>query len=214
MRIDMHVHTRYSRRCGWMDPHLLIQEAIEKELDGFAITDHNTIEGAIEATDIVKEEQLKLEVIIGEEITTDRGEILAYFIDEVIEPGSFEDVIAAIRRSGGLSAIPHPFDKVRKGFSGTEEILGEVDAIEVINSRCLFNKRALDLSSERNKPTIGGSDAHFRREVGRAWTEFPAEPRRSILEGKTRAVGGLSSPAYLVLTKGVKLWRKAISGSF
>jgi len=213
MKIDMHVHTRHSKRCGWMSPNLLIKNAIEKGLDGLAVTDHNTIEGAMEVWDIVRDEDLDLEVIIGEEISTDRGEILAYFINEVIDPGPFEDVIAAIRRSGGVSAVPHPFDKIRKGFSGMEEVLGEVDAIEVINSRCLFNKRALDLCLDRKKPMLGGSDAHFYGEVGRGWTEFPDDRRRSILEGRTRAGGGLSNPAYLALTKGVKLWRKATSGS-
>ena len=212
MKIDMHVHTRHSRRCGWMSPHRLIKEAVEKGLDGLAVTDHNTIEGAMEVLDIVRDEYVKLEVIVGEEISTDRGEVLAYFINEVIDPGPFEDVIAAIRRSGGVSAVPHPFDKIRKGFSGMEEVLGEVDAIEVINSRCLFNKRALDLCLDRKKPMLGGSDAHFYGEVGRGWTEFSADPRRSILEGRTQAGGGLSSPAYLALTKGVKLWRRATSG--
>lgn len=213
MRIDMHVHTRHSKRCGWMSPGRLVKRAMEKGLDGLAVTDHNTIEGAIEVRDIVRDEDLNLVVIIGEEISTDRGEVLTYFINEVIDPGPFEDVIAAIRRSGGISAVPHPFDKIRKGFSGMEEVLGEVDAIEVINSRCLFNKRALDLSRDHHKPMLGGSDAHFYGELGRGWTEFPADPRRSILEGRTRAGGGLSSPAYLALTKGVKLWRKATSGS-
>lgn len=195
-----------------MSPHRLIKEAVEKGLDGLAVTDHNTIEGAMEVLDIVRDEYVKLEVIVGEEISTDRGEVLAYFINEVIDPGPFEDVIAAIRRSGGVSAVPHPFDKIRKGFSGIEEVLGKVDAIEVVNSRCLFNKRALDLSLESKKPILGGSDAHFYGEVGRGWTEFSADPRRSILEGRTQAGGGLSSPAYLALTKGVKLWRRATSG--
>jgi predicted metal-dependent phosphoesterase TrpH len=213
MKFDMHVHTLQSKKCGWMRPERLVKVAIEKGLDGLAVTDHNTIEGALEVFEIVRDEQLRLEVIIGEEITTDRGEVLAYFIDEEIEPGLFEDVLSAIRRADGVSAIPHPFDKVRKGFVGLESVLGEVDAIEVLNARCLFNRKAVDLCLDDKKPMLGGSDAHFYRELGRAWTEYPAEPRSCILEGRTRVGGGLSNPAYLALTKGVKVWRKVTSGS-
>jgi hypothetical protein len=213
MKFDMHVHTLQSKKCGWMRPERLVKVAIEKGLVGIAVTDHNTIEGALEVFEIVRDEQLRLEVIIGEEITTDRGEVLAYFIDEEIEPGPFEDVLSAIRRAGGVSAIPHPFDKVRKGFVGLEAVLDDVDAIEVLNARCLFNRKAVDLCLDDKKPMLGGSDAHFYREVGRAWTEYSIEPRACILEGRTRVSGGLSNPAYLALTKGVKVWRKVTSGS-
>ena len=209
----MHVHTNHSKKCGWMRPERLIEVAIEKRLDGLAVTDHNTISGAEEILDIVQDELVRLEVIIGEEIATDRGEVLAYFINEEIKPGPFEDVLSRIKQSGGVSAIPHPFDRIRKGFNGAEAVLDDVDAIEVLNARCLFNRRALDLCLDRKKPMLGGSDAHFYREVGRAWTEYPAEPMGCIIKGRTRVGGNLSNPAYLALTKGVKIWRKVTSGS-
>jgi predicted metal-dependent phosphoesterase TrpH len=213
MKFDMHVHTRHSKKCGWMKPERLVDVAIERGLSGIAVTDHNTIAGALEVADLVRDEGLLLEVIVGEEINTDRGEVLAYFIDEEIEPGTFEGVLADIRRAGGVSAIPHPFDRIRKGFCEAGAVLDDVDAIEVLNARCLFNRRALDLCREGKKPMLGGSDAHFYREVGRAWTEYSAEPKSSILEGRTRVGGGVSCPACLALTKGVKVWRRLTSGS-
>jgi len=213
MKFDMHVHTCRSKKCGWMRPKRLVLVAIERGLSGIAVTDHNTTSGALEVSEIVRDERLPLKVIIGEEINTDRGEVLAYFIDQDIEPGPFEEVLADIRRAGGISAIPHPFDRIRKGFLGAEAVLDEVDAIEVLNARCLFNRRALNLSREVGKPMLAGSDAHFYREVGRAWTEYPDEPRSSIIEGKTEVGGCLSNPAYLALTKGVKICRRLTSGS-
>jgi predicted metal-dependent phosphoesterase TrpH len=212
VKFDMHVHTFRSERDGWMRPERLIKCAIEKDLDGLAVTDHNTIQGAVEIFDLVRDEQMDLVIIIGEEITTDYGEVLAYFIKNEIEPGSFEEVLAEIRLAGGVSALPHPFDRIRKGFRGVETVLDEVDAIEALNSRCLFNKRALDLCLDRGKPMLGGSDAHFYQEVGRAWTEFLDDAKSCILDGKTRVGGGLTNPAYLAMTKGVKIWRKLISG--
>ena len=208
----MHVHTLHSERCGWMRPERLVKHAKEKGLDGLAVTDHNTIDGAREVFNIVRDEQMELSVIIGEEITTDRGEILAYFIDREIEPGPFEEVLSAIKRAGGISAIPHPFEKIRKGFRGAETVIGDVNAIEVLNSRCLFNRKAFDLCLAHKKPMLGGSDAHFYSEVGQAWTEISDDPMACILAGRTRVGGSLSNPAYLALTKGVKVWRKVTSG--
>jgi predicted metal-dependent phosphoesterase TrpH len=212
VKFDMHLHTLYSEQCGCMRPKRLIDQAVKRGLDGIAVTDHNTTAGALETFEIVRDETIDLMVIIGEEITTDRGEVLAYFINNEINPGPFDEVLSAIRRAGGVSAIPHPFDRIRRGFQGVEDVLCDVDAIEALNSRCLFNKKAQDLCMDHKKPMLGGSDAHFCREVGRAWTEFPYEPKASILQGRTRVGGGLSNPAYLALTKGVKVWRKATSG--
>jgi len=81
MKFDMHVHTFHSKRCGWMKPERLVEHAKKKELDGLAVTDHNTIDGALEVFDIVRDEQMDFSVIIIEEISTDRGEVLAYFIN-------------------------------------------------------------------------------------------------------------------------------------
>lgn len=212
MKLDMHVHTLHSKKCGWMSPERLIEHAKEKGLDGLAVTDHNTIDGALEVFDIVRDEQMELFVIIGEEISTDRGEVLAYFINKEIKEGPFSEVLAQIKRSGGISAIPHPFDRIRKGFNNVKAAMNEVDAIEVLNSRCFFNQKAFDLCRAHNKPMLGGSDAHFYREVGQAWTEISDDPRACILAGRTRIGGRLSNPAYLALTKGVKVWRKATSG--
>jgi predicted metal-dependent phosphoesterase TrpH len=212
VKFDMHLHTLYSEQCGCMRPKRLVEHAIKRGLDGIAVTDHNTIAGALETFEIIRDETIDFMVIIGEEITTDRGEVLAYFINNEIKPGPFDEVLSAVRRAGGVLAIPHPFDKIRRGFMSVEDALCDVDAIEALNSRCLFNKKARDLCLDHKKPMLGGSDAHFYGEVGRAWTEFPSEPKACILQGRTQVGGRLSSPAYLAMTKGVKVWRKVTSG--
>jgi len=213
MRFDMHVHTYHSERCGWMRPEKLVKKVIESGLNGLAITDHDTVSGALEVSDTVKDNDIEIFVIIGEEITTDRGEVLAYFIDREIDPGPFMDVLSEINNAGGLSAIPHPFDRIRRGFMDVEAVIGEVDAIEVLNSRCLFNRKALELCQAHKVPVLGGSDAHFYSEVGRAWTDIPDDPKTSIQSGKTQVSGNISNPAFLALTKGVKVWRRLTSRS-
>jgi predicted metal-dependent phosphoesterase TrpH len=208
----MHIHTNHSKKCGYMDAEEMIKQAINRGLDGVAVTDHNTIEGALEAERIVKDQNLKLQIIIGEEINTNRGEVLAYFIDSTIEEGPIGQVLKDIEKAGGLSALSHPFDRIRKGFSNIEDVIDRVDAIEVLNSRCLFNGKALDICTRYNKAMIAGSDAHFCREIGNAWTSFADDPRLCMERGRTAIGGGISNPMYLALTKGIKLWRRATSG--
>jgi len=169
LKFDMHVHTLHSPRCGWMRPERLIGMP-KKRLDGLAITDHNTIDGALEVLDIVRDEQMNLSVIIGEEISTDRGEVLAYFINRAIEPGSFEEVLTEIRRSGGISAIPHPFDKLRhSAVHPTQDDVRLFDCIEGFNARCIsktYNDLAYNFAREYGLAITAGSDAHFLNEVG------------------------------------------------
>jgi len=170
MMFDMHVHTLHSPKCGWMRPERLVERAIQKRLDGLAVTDHNTIDGAQEVIDIVRDKQIELSVIIGEEISTDRGEVLAYFINRKIEPGSFAEVLTEIRRAGGISAIPHPFDKLRHhAVRLTSDDVGSFDCIEVFNARCLsktYNDLAYNYGMVHDLAILAGSDAHFLNEVG------------------------------------------------
>ncbi len=210
MRFDMHVHTCHSERCGWMRPEQLVKKAIERGLDGLAVTDHDAISGALEVSDIVKDNNIKIFVIIGEEVATDRGEVLAYFIDREIDPGPLMDVLSEIRNAGGLSAVPHPFDRIRRGFVDLDAVIDEFDAIETLNSRCLFNSRALKFSQTHKVTALGGSDAHFYSEVGRAWTDIPDDLKTSIKSGRTQVGGSINNPAFLALTKGVKIWRGLI----
>lgn len=172
MKFDMHVHTLHSPRCGWMRPERLVEHAREKGLAGLAVTDHNTIDGALEVFDIVRDEQMELSVIIGEEISTDRGEVLAYFINEEIEPGSFAEVLTEIRRAGGISAIPHPFDKLRRhAVRLTRDDVGTFDCIEGFNARILFkayNVLAYNFGKKYDIVITAGSDAHFLNEIGNA----------------------------------------------
>jgi predicted metal-dependent phosphoesterase TrpH len=194
MIFDMHVHTLHSPRCGWMKPERLIEHAKEKGLDGLAVTDHNTIEGAREVFDIVRDEQMELSVIIGEEISTDRGEVLAYFISREIEPGSFVEVLTEIRRAGGISAIPHPFDELRHhAVRLTRDDVGLFDCIEGFNARCLsktYNDLAYNFGKEYDLAITAGSDAHFLNEVGNGGIIIGKEDIREAIMKKDMIIYG------------------------
>jgi len=157
------------------------------------ITDHNTIAGAL-AAQVIDPEL----VIVGEEILTTKGEILAAFVREEIPPYlSPRETIKRLRDQGAFVSVSHPFDRLRMG-EGDEndllEILPDVDAIEVFNSRCMdpgFNRLAKEFAEKHNIPGTVGSDAHAAFELGRSVLlleqfEGPDEMRRVIRSGVPR----------------------------
>ncbi|MEM0230868.1 MAG: PHP domain-containing protein [Candidatus Woesearchaeota archaeon] len=177
LRYDLHCHTIYSK-CSFQSIKDTLRFAKIRGLDGIAITDHNEIRGALEAKKLAKKlfSNKTFEVVIGEEILTDKGEILAYYLNERIRPGRFEDVIDEIRRQGALCSIAHPFTRFRKNFSGDLKRAAKVvDAIETFNARNIVpgaNRNAEVAAQKYKIARTGGSDAHFPFEVGSGYTTF------------------------------------------
>lgn len=165
---DFHIHSSFSFD-SFLKPSTIVEIAIRKGLDFIAITDHNTIQGAVETRKLAGG---NISVIIGAEIKTNKGDILGLFLNEEIKSRTACEVINEIRQQGGLAILPHPFkDELR--FSAEE--IGKFDAIEV-NARMSKwdNKKAAELGKKFTKPLIAGSDAHFAWEIGRAFNCLPS----------------------------------------
>ncbi len=165
MKLDMHVHTKYSKDCR-LEPEDVLKAAKLQNLDGIAVTDHDTIKGGIETKKIAE----GIEVIVGAEIRTDGGEIIGYFLQEEIKSRILEEVIDEIKSQGGIACIPHPYDIFRiYRLTPTKEIAKHIDWIEVFNSRCMlqeFNEKALRFALGNNLGMSAGSDAHSLAEIG------------------------------------------------
>ena len=168
-RTEFHCHTIYSKD-SLTPPNSLVESCRRKGIDRVVITDHNTIGGA-QAAKAVDPER----VIVGEEIMTAKGEILASFVtEEVPAMLSPEETIKRLREQGAFISVSHPFDAWRNGGWKEDdllEIVPLVDAIEVYNSRCMlqsFNDRALDFAHRHNLAGTVGSDAHAAFELGRS----------------------------------------------
>ena len=173
IRVELHCHTYWSSDCG-VDPARLLATARRKGLDMIAITDHNQIGGAFEARDLET-----FPVIVGEEIKTDRGELLGYFLHEFIPPGmSVQDTARAIKDQGGVVSVPHPFDRYRSSAIKRDallEIAGELDMIEIFNSRNIKsedNAAARNFQKARELVPAVGSDAHSLIEVARSYQQI------------------------------------------
>lgn len=172
--VELHCHTLYSPDCLTRLEDL-IAACRRKRIDKLAVTDHNTARGALMLQQMAPDL-----IIVGEEVRTSRGELLAYFLSETIPPDlSPEETIARIRAQGGLVGISHPLDRVRREAMGREaalSIIDQVDMIEVFNARSVFhadNAGALALAEAHGKLKIAGSDAHTIYELGRATMRMP-----------------------------------------
>ena len=108
--VELHSHTYYSKDCLTRFDDI-IRVCEERGVDKIAITDHNTAEGALAFQKIAPEL-----VIVGEEIFTTEGEILAFYVKETIPKGlTPEETIKRLRDQGAVISVSHPFDKFRKG---------------------------------------------------------------------------------------------------
>jgi predicted metal-dependent phosphoesterase TrpH len=191
LRIDLHIHTRYSRDSN-TSLKSIIRRCQKIGLGAVAITDHNTIAGALEMKRIAP-----FPVIVGEEVLTSKGEILGYFLTEEIPKRlSPEETVARIKAQGGLVGIPHPFDRLRPRSiirsDVWEKLMPYVDIIEAFNSRVMFPSADLDtarhFAQSNGFLASAGSDAHTPREVGRAYVEMPefndvAEFKAALAQG-------------------------------
>ena len=192
LKVEFHCHTNASKD-SLTHPRDLVDACRQKGIDRVIITDHNTIKGAQAAQAL--DPHL---VIVGEEIMTTRGEILAAFVREEIPKGlSPAETIQRLKDQGAFISVSHPFDEWREGGwqeADLLEILPDVDAIEVYNSRCMlpsFNRAARQFAERHNIAGTVGSDAHAAFELGRSLMslhpfEGPVELRDVIRNGVPR----------------------------
>ncbi|AAB90733.1 MULTISPECIES: PHP domain-containing protein [Archaeoglobus] len=173
LRAELHVHSSFSD--GRDGVRKILEAAVEKKLEVIAITDHDTVQGSLEAIDIVKEEHLPLKVLPGCEVTASTGHVLVYGITKDIEPRmSVEETCKIARELGGVCFLAHPFDFIRKGSVRLKDFK-MVDGIETFNAKSYFNFLAKRYAKKLSKPEIAGSDAHSARAVGLAINYLPDE---------------------------------------
>lgn len=182
MKIDLHCHTEASADC--ITPiELIPQRCLEQGIRIQAITDHDEIWGAQEVQKLVRNDpELELEIIVGEEVMTNMGEIIGLFLNEKIEPGlSPEETVRQIRAQGGLVLLPHGFDPIKRfrlKDSAREAIAQDIDIVESYNARISnlkWNQAAADWAEAHDLPVSAGSDAHLLTDIGAAWLEAPFE---------------------------------------
>ena len=192
---DLHMHSVHSD--GTSTVGAILNHASEcTDLDVIAITDHNTLRGALMACEMAA--QFRVEVIPGVEISTREGHLLALFLDKPIPPGlSYVETAERVRLLGGLPFAPHPAGALVSSIGATRlrriaaRFPGLMAGVEAANGSLPLsweNRQAEDLRWELQMPGIGNSDAHLLTQVGCARTAFAgstATDLRTALEAGT-----------------------------
>ena len=204
---DLHMHTDHSHDCAVPVADLL-DYAEAQGLGAIAITDHNVFAGAQEAVQLARGRGLV--IIPGEEIKTQKGEVIGLFLAEKIERGlPMADTIAAIREQGGVVYLPHPFDRLHTipDAPTLHRHLPEIDVFEVYNARLLFegfNDEALRYARKYNLTMGAGSDAHVLQGVGTGLVRMRAFENAAEFLISLRSAEIVRRPKSLVYLQGLK----------
>lgn len=212
-KADLHIHSNHSDGTATI-PEIMEYVANETDLSVIAITDHNTIEGALFAQSL--SEMYDFDVIVGEEVSSKEGHVIGLFLRETIPAGmSARDTIRAIEDQGGIAIIAHPFSNQGVfGPFGRTLFADAVNdwafhALEIYNSLPFLvwanSVAAKMFAGGHGIAATGGSDAHYLQAVGKGYTIFRGttaeDVRTGILNLETRAA---SSPQGLSF-----VWRLA-----
>lgn len=200
---DLHIHTLHSWDAN-TDVDAILVRAETVGLDVVAITDHNTIDGALEARELAARRSNAVEVVVGEELDTLQGHLIGLYLTDCIPPRlALVETINRIHEQGGLAVVPHPGGPLPWHAAPRRimQVCDRLDALETSNSSwfAAAGRRDALVRNERTYQlaVTGGSDAHCLAAVGQCVTMFPgttAVELRAALEAQQTAAAGEPLP--------------------
>lgn len=229
-KADLHIHSNYSDAKPTIEE---ILDYVDKktELDLIAITDHDTIDGAVEAQRIAKIKKYHFDIIVGEEVSTKEGHIIGLFLKKAVPSGlSAHDTVKNIKAQNGIVFAPHALRHIRfntgkvnvdgVGFTVLLKEKKYIDAIETINATPTLYEDNLKAMFFNDvflfKAEVGGSDAHILDAIGMGYTVFEGktagELKEAILHAQTRSLNkrwkliSLFKYLFFFFPKGLRLF--------
>jgi predicted metal-dependent phosphoesterase TrpH len=200
LRLDLHVHSEHSPDSS-LSVGEIANAAAERGLGGFALTDHQSVEGHDEFVR-VRNLHPRLLLLRGVEVSAREGHVLLYGVSEVPPRGiPIAELVPWAEQRRAVVVLAHPFRWVH-GVGAAVVETAPVAGLEARNGRSSPSANAKAESNARacRLALTGGSDAHVRDDVGRAFTEFPAgaaseEDLLEALRERRTSVGGDSLSA-------------------
>jgi predicted metal-dependent phosphoesterase TrpH len=199
-KADIHIHS--TAEDGLSTPAEIVEYAeYHTNLDLIAITDHDTIDGGLEAVELAARRNYRVRVLPGIEISTRSGHILALGVTRPVRTlQSLEETIAAVHEQGGFVVVPHPMSWLTSSVDrrALERILQDarpeicIEGLETLNpslaGRVVYN-HVCQLNRERyHLPETGGSDAHSLSLIGSAYTRFEGHTVEDFFRSLTALV--------------------------
>lgn len=221
MRCDLHVHTRYSgpldigrlgrlsREC-YSEPWAVYETARRRGMDLVAITDHDSVEGALQLAhlpDFIVGEELTCHVSAGCDLHLGVWDLDATAHERLQERRSDPEALFAWLAEHRIPAcVNHPFSPLTgpRRPEDLSRLLNGLSLIEDLNGMMPASSNALAraMAREKGKSSVGGSDAHTLERVAHAYTRVPGARNRSeflagLREGWTIPRGRSGSYAQL-----------------
>jgi len=223
-RADLHIHTVASD--GTADIAAILAHVERRgDLHVIAITDHERIDAALAARSMARDRGLATEVVVGEEVTTLGGHLLALYVEQPIRPyRSLRSTIKAVHDAGGLAIPAHPLVPyplcaqgwVLRRLLDDHDPTVHPDAIEAFNPTALgrpWHARVVRFAQRHGLASVGNSDSHALDAIGSGWTTFQghtaADLRAAIEAGTTEAHGSFHGTAGQVGVFGHQLRKRA-----
>jgi predicted metal-dependent phosphoesterase TrpH len=206
---DLHIHTSLGDGMATI-PELLDYVQTSTDLSVIAVTEHDSLAPAFAARDAWRRGNFRFDLVVGEEITTVEGHLLALFIEEpVASLRPLAPTLEAVHEQGGLAIVPHPMSWLTRslGQRVIERVLADdrnglhFDALELSGSHAARVSAGKVRRCNRDSyhlPEVGSSDAHFPEAIGTSRTLFPgssAQDLRSAIAAGTTSAQVLAYPS-------------------
>ena len=198
MKLDTHVHTVFSGRSTIKPLAHVVREsynsvervyrcARDRGMDLVAITDHDTIDGALTIAH-------RPDVIVGCEVTgvfpTDHVRVHLGVLG--VTEGQFREIqrlradvrelLPYLRAQRIFTSLNHVASRINGDITAAHiaALLPWIDALEIRNGSRLSsqNRTAAALASAYGKIGVAGSDSHTARGIGRTWVDVPGATSR------------------------------------
>ncbi len=220
----MHLHSLFSDGTASVAD-LLDWVEERTDLDVIAITDHERIDGAERALALHERGSYSFDLVVGEEMTTRRGHLLALFLTNRLRAlRPLAESLTAVHAQGGLAIAAHPLAPLTPSLGSRSlraAVMAErpelrLDGIEMMNPSAAGRSRAgarARLNAALRLPAVGNSDAHVLEAIGTAWTWFDGAGadayRAALASGATEPGGAYWSNWHNVSVYGRQLVAKA-----
>src|SRR5713226_6616633 len=221
-KADLHVHTRYSGRVkhlsflrardSYSQPVDVYRTAKRRGMDLVTITDHDSIDGCLELLSRLGDLP---DFMIGEEVTVSFPEfrhqvhVGVYDITEAQHReirglrANGRELVGYLRRNLILFVLNHFFHDFSNPWLAPQYIERMAQLFDVFEVRNGTMQREHNIfiadllarypGKARPRGTVGGSDSHTLRRIGRTYTTSAARSREEFLEdiraGRTQVVG-------------------------
>ena len=174
MLVDMHLHECTFSKDSFINLKQIVSVARAKGLDAVCITDHDSMGLVDFAAEFSAKENFP--IFVGVEYFSAHGDITAWGIDTYPDHRiDAQEFIDQVNKAGGFCVSCHPFRNNNRGLEDHLRNVKGLHGVEVLNGSTDMDacRKALRYARELNMKTIGASDAHVEKQIGKYVTWLP-----------------------------------------